>query len=129
VTPEASSGPTSRGPRIEVTDELVAHIAQLARIALSPEGASEMKEHFEKVLGFIEELQQLDTSGVDPSLFSLEASNVFRDDEPGDSLPQGVVLALAPASQPPYFVVPRIVEGTVAADRPERDPAGESELG
>jgi aspartyl-tRNA(Asn)/glutamyl-tRNA(Gln) amidotransferase subunit C len=95
---------------IEVTDDLVRHIAGLSRLAISPGEVAEIKKHFEKVLAFIAAFQDLDTSGIDPTFFSVEASNVYREDEVRPSLPGEEVLRSAPASQPPYFVVPRIVQ-------------------
>ena len=54
-------------------------------------------------------LQELETDGVDPSLFTSEASNVLRPDEGAPSLPNEVALRPAPDSEPPYFLVPRII--------------------
>ena len=68
-----------------------------------------MEEHFTKILTFVENLQELDTSDVDPSLFSLEASNVYREDEIGNSLTNDEALSVAPGAEPPYFLVPRII--------------------
>lgn len=104
---------------MEVTPDLVERVARLARLSLSPEESREMEEHFRKVLAFVEELQQLDLEGVDPSLFSLDASDIVRDDVPGASLPVEDTLRPAPASSPPYFLVPRIVadrEGGAGGD-------------
>jgi len=94
---------------IEVTDELVRHIARLSRLAISDREVVELKEHFRKILAYIAALQELDTRDVDPSHFALEESNVYREDEPGASLPAGEVLRNAPQANPPYFVVPRIL--------------------
>ena len=119
--------------KIEITDQLVAYIARLSRLAQSREQAAEMKSHFLKVLDFIEELRELDTSKVDPSLFSLDASNITRADECADSLPRDEALKIAPASEPPYFLVPQIVgesasdadggdESEQASSQPEGEP-------
>ena len=94
---------------IEVTDELVERIAVLARLNLTPEELSGLKDHFEKVLKYVGELQELETDGVDPSLFTSEASNVLRSDEGTPSLPNEVALRPSPDSEPPYFLVPRII--------------------
>jgi aspartyl-tRNA(Asn)/glutamyl-tRNA(Gln) amidotransferase subunit C len=95
---------------IEVTDDLVRHIAGLSRLAISPEETAELKKHFEKVLAFVAGFQDLDTSGVDPTFFSVESSNVYREDEVRPSLPVEDALRAAPASRPPYFLVPRIIQ-------------------
>ncbi len=101
---------------IEVTDALVAKVAILSRLELTDEEAREMKEHFQKVLQFVEDLQELDLSEVDPSLFSIEASNVDREDEVKTSFTNAEALSAAPASEPPYFLVPRIVGGVGDAE-------------
>ncbi len=94
---------------IEVTDELVERIAVLARLNLAPEELSGLKDHFEKVLRYVGELQELDTEGVDPSLFTSETSNVLRPDEGAPGLDNEQAMRPAPRSEPPYFLVPRIV--------------------
>jgi len=96
---------------IEITDDLVKQIARLSRLAISSEEAAGLKTHFEKILSFIAEFQALDTTGIDPSIFSGEACNVYREDEPRPSLPRESALANAPQSGGTYFVVPRIVGG------------------
>ncbi len=101
---------------IEVTDSLVSRIAVLARLKLSAEESAELKNHFEKVLGYVESLEELDLSSVDPSLFSLEASNVHREDEVAESLSNEAARQAAPASEPPFFLVPRIVGGAEEAE-------------
>lgn len=94
---------------IEVTDELVRHIARLSRLALSDGELSELGDHFRKVLAYIQAFQELDTEGVDPSHFALDASNVTREDRTEESVGSELALENAPQALPPYFVVPRIV--------------------
>jgi aspartyl-tRNA(Asn)/glutamyl-tRNA(Gln) amidotransferase subunit C len=94
---------------IEITDELVAHIARLSRLALSPDEARELKGHFQKILQYVKALDALDVSGVDPSIFPLQTSNIFRPDEVAPSLPVEEALRNGPATRGGYFLVPRIV--------------------
>jgi len=94
---------------IEVTDDLVANVARLSRLALSAEESREIRTHLRKVLDFVEELQGLDLEGVDPSFFAVDASNVDREDEPRPSLTPGEALANAPERRDSCFVVPRII--------------------
>ncbi len=104
---------------IEVTDELVSQVARLSRLALSSAESEKLKIHFRKVLKFVEELEELDLKDVDPTLFALDESNIHREDEIRPSLPVDSALANAPAKNPPYFVVPRIVAD---ASEPEMSP-------
>lgn len=109
---------------IEVTDDLVRHVAKLSRLAISPEEARGLKLHFEKILAFIASFQALDTRDVDPSIFSVERSNVFRDDVSRPSLSRQAALANAPGADATYFIVPRVVGG--AAPGTAGDDAGGS---
>lgn len=94
---------------IEITDELVAHVARLARLGLSSAEAAEIKGHFQKILQFVKTLDQLDLQSVDPSFFPLATHNVFREDEVSPSLGADGALRNAPARKGDQFMVPRIV--------------------
>ena len=94
---------------IEVTDELVAQVARLARLRLDSGEAAEMREHFRKVLEFVDELDGLELEGIEPSLFAVETSNVYREDDVWPSLPHDLSLRNAPERDGTAFVVPRIV--------------------
>ncbi|MBI4606474.1 MAG: Asp-tRNA(Asn)/Glu-tRNA(Gln) amidotransferase subunit GatC [Planctomycetes bacterium] len=94
---------------MEVTDDLVRHVARLSRLDISREEAVGLKRHFEKILAYIAAFQALDTRDVDPGLFSVESQNVFRADEPRPSLDRAEALRNAPQQGDGFFVVPRIV--------------------
>jgi len=97
---------------MEIDDALVAHVAQLARLGLSAEEAKRLKEDFRRILAFVEKLEELDTAGIEPSIFAVEMANVLRDDEPRPSFPVDKALGNSPASREGYFAVPRIVDTT-----------------
>jgi|SRR5438093_12029926 len=101
---------------IEITDDLVKHVARLSRLAISSDEARAIKAHFQKILAYISAFQSLETREVDPTFFSMEASNVYREDQPRSSLRLEEVLKNAPQSSGPYFVVPRIVGGEAESD-------------
>ena len=95
---------------IEVTPELVEEIAKLARIKLSASELEELHGHFDKVLRFVESLDALDTSEVDPSIFPRETANVVQEDVVKESLPVDEALANAPSGGDGFFLVPRIIQ-------------------
>lgn len=95
---------------LKVTEDLVASIARLSRLALSADDLAEMHGHFEKVLRFVESLDSLDTSSIDPSVFALETFNVMAADENRPSLPVERSLMNAPKQQDGFFLVPRIIQ-------------------
>jgi len=88
----------------------VAWVAHLARLELSEEGIERMSEQLSRVLDYIEKLNELDTSGVEPMCHPGELSSVFRDDVPSGSLDAEAALRNAPATAKGFFRVPRVIE-------------------
>src|SRR5713101_7829405 len=88
----------------------VEHVALLARLDLTPEEKTKLTEELNVILDYFEQLQELDTAGVEPTSHAIPMQNVFRTDEVRPSLPREVILAEAPDAREGYFVVPRIVE-------------------
>jgi aspartyl-tRNA(Asn)/glutamyl-tRNA(Gln) amidotransferase subunit C len=93
----------------EITDDLVRYIARLSRLSLSEEELRGAAEHFRNVLGFVAELEALDLTGVDPSLFSIEATRSARPDEITPSLSVDAALSNAPSRKDAWFAVPKVV--------------------
>lgn len=104
---------------VEITEELVRHVARLARLSLSDAELREQREHFRKVLEYVAQLDEVDTEGVEPSLQAGESLENLRADETADSLPLDEVLKNAPRVSPPFFVVPRIIESVEAGEGSE----------
>jgi aspartyl-tRNA(Asn)/glutamyl-tRNA(Gln) amidotransferase subunit C len=85
-------------------------VARLARIELSEEEKRTFGNQLEQILMHMEQLNQIDTIGVEPTSHAIPISNVFREDEVKDSFPQKEVLATAPDEAVGHFKVPRIIE-------------------
>ena len=85
-------------------------VARLARLELSEEERETFGNQLEQVLTYMEQLNRLDTSGVEPTSHAIPIYNLFREDEVGPSFPQEEVLAIAPAEEEGHFKVPRIIE-------------------
>ncbi len=91
--------------------EEVRRIAALARLRLSPEEEQTFAVQLSAILGYVDQLKELDVSGVEPMTHALAAGDVpLRPDERRDSLPPSDALANAPAREGTYFKVPRIIE-------------------
>ncbi len=88
----------------------VKYVAHLARLHLTPEEAREFGAQLGQVLGYIEKLQRLDVSQVEPTAHALPLVNVTRSDESRPSLPHDDALCNAPSQANGLFVVPKIVE-------------------
>jgi len=85
-------------------------VARLARLELSEEEKVTFGSQLEQILTYMEQLNRLDTSGVEATSHAIPVYNVFREDEVKPSLPQEEVLAIAPDEEERHFKVPRIIE-------------------
>jgi aspartyl-tRNA(Asn)/glutamyl-tRNA(Gln) amidotransferase subunit C len=94
-------------PRI--TPAEVAHVARLARLALTETELEEFTGQLAAVLDHAADVEALDTSGVPPTAHPLPLVNVLRDDVPQGGLDRGEILAQAPAAEDHRFRVPRII--------------------
>ncbi len=90
--------------------EDVQKVARLARLQLTDAELARMADQLNRILGYVELIQNLDTAGVEPLAHPLPVQNVFRDDEPRPSLPVGEALANAPGRTGDYFAVPPVFD-------------------
>lgn len=88
----------------------VRRIAELSKLALTPEEEIRLSKEMAGILEFARQLQQLDVEGVPPTQHVLDLTNVLRTDESCPSLPQEDILSAAPAREDVYIAVPRTVE-------------------
>ena len=95
---------------MKITQELVDHVARLARLDLSGEEADRMQTQLGDILGYISLLDELDLSDVEPTSHVIDMVNVMRDDAVRASLPVEKGLSNAPEREGTAFKVPRIIE-------------------
>jgi aspartyl-tRNA(Asn)/glutamyl-tRNA(Gln) amidotransferase subunit C len=86
------------------------HVANLARLALTPEEKAQFARQLGDVLAYIEQLKQVDVSHVEPMAHAFPVYNVWRDDVPEPALPVEAALQNAPAKRDNMIVVPKVVE-------------------
>jgi aspartyl-tRNA(Asn)/glutamyl-tRNA(Gln) amidotransferase subunit C len=87
----------------------VEHIAFLARLQLGAEEIETITQQLNSILGYMEKLSELDTSGIEPTTHALHLSNAFREDRVLPSLDRDEVLDLAPEQGGSAFVVPKVI--------------------
>ena len=90
--------------------ELVERIAELARLRFSAEELESFAEQFQRIVGFVQVLQQLELEGVEPLTHVVEVENALREDEPRESLPREEALRNAPRHDGVFFRVPKVIE-------------------
>jgi len=93
-----------------ITLAQVEHVARLARLDLGPEEKERMRGQLDAILGYVEQLRRVDTTGIEPTAHVLPLVNVFREDEVRPSYPADAMLANAPEPEDEQFRVPRILE-------------------
>lgn len=95
---------------MQVSKEEVERIAHLARLKLEGEELERLTKDFNQILGFVEELRQVDTTGVKPLTHVLELSNHYREDVAEEGIPIEEIRKFAVEFEGGYFVVPRVIE-------------------
>jgi aspartyl-tRNA(Asn)/glutamyl-tRNA(Gln) amidotransferase subunit C len=88
----------------------VERIAELARLELSAPEAERMTAELEAILGYVESLDALDTTGVEPTVHALSLGTPLRDDRALPPLAPERALANAPESEDFAFVVPKVLD-------------------
>ena len=90
-------------------------VAHLARLELSEAERETMTRQLAAIVGYVDQLRQVNTDGIEPLAHALSVHNVFRQDEPAPSLPVDEALANAPdrradAGGKQYYAVPAVLE-------------------
>jgi aspartyl-tRNA(Asn)/glutamyl-tRNA(Gln) amidotransferase subunit C len=93
-----------------LTPDVVRRVARLSRLKLDDAEVSRLASELSQVLHYVDQLNQLDVTGVEPMAHAIELTNVFRADDPRPSLPREAALANAPKSDGKYFLVPPILD-------------------
>lgn len=88
----------------------VKRVAHLARIAVSDAEAEALKAELNTILGFVEQLNEVDVAGVEPMTSVVAMTMKKRADMVTDGEIAGEIVANAPAKEDTFFVVPKVVE-------------------
>ena len=94
---------------MQVNDALVDKLSHLARLSFKDEEKEEIKKDLQRMIGFVEKLNELDLEGVAPLLHMSEEVNVLREDEVKGSVSREDALRNAPAHSDEFFNVPKVI--------------------
>ncbi len=95
---------------MDVNDALIDKLAHLSRLEFAEEEKQEIKNDLEKMIRFIDKLNELDTTGVEPLLHMSENVNIFRKDEVKGSISRADVFKNAPLHDEQFFKVPKVIK-------------------
>jgi aspartyl-tRNA(Asn)/glutamyl-tRNA(Gln) amidotransferase subunit C len=95
---------------MEVNDVLVDKLANLAKLKFDAAEKEDIKNDLQKMIAFVEKLNELDTTGVEPLLHMTDEVNVLRDDEVKGSISREEALKNAPLHDEQFFKVPKVIK-------------------
>ena len=93
-----------------VDDALIDKLARLSRLSFDAEEKEEIKTDLQKMISFVEKLNELDLSNVEPLVHMSDAVNVFREDEIKGSISTEDAFRNAPVHDNIYFKVPTVIK-------------------
>lgn len=95
---------------MQVDERLIENLANLARLELSGAEKLEMMKDLNQMIAFVDQLNQIDTTGVVPAIFMGEHSDIYRkEDVAGNMLTTAEALQPAAVYHPPFFTVPKVI--------------------
>ena len=95
---------------MQVDDALIDKLSKLAMLQFSDEERQEIKSDLEKMIGFVDKLKELDTTGVEPLLHMSSNTDILREDIPGNMVNREAALQNAPFHDDEFFKVPKVIK-------------------
>ena len=95
---------------MEVNDSMVDKLAHLSRLQFDETEKIEIKNDLQRMIGFVEKLNELNLEGVEPMLFMSNEVNVLREDEIKGSISREEALKNAPLHDEQFFKVPKVIK-------------------
>lgn len=89
---------------------MIDNLAHLARLQFSDEEKEELQKDLQSMIAFVEKLNEIDTTGVQPLLHMSSQVNVLRDDEVKNSITHEDALLNAPVKDETFFKVPKVIK-------------------
>ncbi len=99
---------------MEINDEMVKNLADLSRLTFNDHEKEEIKKDLQRMISFVEKLNEVDTSNVEPLLHMTDAVNIYREDIVQGSMPKEDALKNAPMADNNYFKVPKVIKNPSA---------------
>lgn len=95
---------------MELTKEMIGQLARLSRLHIDEADAVQLTDDLGRMIHFVEKLQELDTTGVEPLLHMTDNVDVLRPDEASVPLARSVALSIAPDADDQYIYVPKVIK-------------------
>lgn len=93
-----------------ISKETVRYVANLARLGITPEEEELFSNQLNHILGHVEQINRLNTGGIEPTFHAVTLSNVTRPDTVRPGIDRDEILKLAPKEHDGHYAVPKIIE-------------------
>ena len=94
----------------QISNDDVQHLAQLSNLQLTDEEVGSLRLDLENIVGYIQQLDELDTTGVEPTYQVTDLENIWREDEVNNyGVDKTTLLPLAPAVEADQIKVPKVL--------------------
>lgn len=94
---------------MKITKEEILHVSDLARLEIDEASVDKFAVQIGNILDYVDQLRQVDTSGIQPTSHALALTNAFREDAETKHLERETALANAPEQEDGSFVVPKVI--------------------
>lgn len=95
---------------MEISTVLVENLANLSKLQFAEADKAAIQQDLQKMVGFIAELDSVDTTGVEPLLHMGDAANVLREDIISGSVSRAEALSNSPVNDTEFFKVPKVIK-------------------
>jgi aspartyl-tRNA(Asn)/glutamyl-tRNA(Gln) amidotransferase subunit C len=95
---------------MQVTDALIDKLARLSMLRFNDDEREAIRTDLERMIGFVDKLRELDTTGVEPLIYLSEARDTLREDATAATLPREEALKNATRHDGTYFQVPQVIQ-------------------
>lgn len=95
---------------MDISNEMIDKLADLCKLEFSQEEKESLKGDMNRILTYIEKMNEVNTDGVDPLIFMSDEVNILREDEVKQVISKEEALLNAPAKDSDYFRVPKFIE-------------------
>ena len=95
---------------MKITEEIVDHIAHLARLEFEGEKKEAIRKDMENIISFMDKLNEVPTDNVEPLIFMNDEVNKLREDVSEDTITQREALKNAPKKDSDYYRIPKVLD-------------------
>lgn len=95
---------------MKIDQTLIDKLARLSQLEFNSDTKAKMEDDLNKILAFVDKLNEVDTENIEPLIYLNEETNKFREDEIGEHLPKEKALKNAPSKDSDYFKVPTVLK-------------------